>query len=121
MINSDDFDFDTFMQLAQRDPEEFNCRRQALIDANIAAAPEHIQPKLRHLQCRADLVRQSAPNPVAATRKLSTMMWDSVTGPGGLQESLNALADGDPSLISSRPTPAKKAKVVAFPGQQVPK
>jgi len=112
LISANDFDFDTFARLAKDDPDGFNRRRRQLIDANIAAAPAHIQQKLRHLQCRADLVRQGA---LAATQKLSSMMWDSVAGPGGLREALNALVAGDVSLLAAQPTNGEKAQVLQFP------
>ncbi len=109
-----DFDFDTFAKLAKDDPEEFNRRRRELIDANISAAPDHIQKKLRHLQFRADAVSESAPNPIVASQKISTLMWDSVAGPSGLLESLNAFLEGDPSKMTPKQRFEEKAKVLEF-------
>ena len=114
-LSTSDFDFDTFAQLAKDDPEEFERRRQQLIDANIAAAPDHLQPKLHHLQCRADMVREGAASSMAATLKLSSMMWESVAGPGGLREALNALISGDERLLRSKPVAGEKAEVLPFP------
>jgi len=111
-----DFDFDQFVALSAQDPEEFERRRSALIEANISAAPERLQQRLRHMQCRADLVRESAHSPLDATYKLSTMMWDSVTGPRGLIESLNAFLQGDKSMLTPLPEKPEKATVLAFPG-----
>ena len=111
-----DFDFDQFVALSAQDPEEFERRRSALIEANISAAPERLQQRLRHMQCRADLVRDSAHSPLDATYKLSTMMWDSVTGPRGLIESLNAFLQGDRSMLTPLPEKPEKATVLAFPG-----
>ena len=111
-----DFDFDQFVALSAQDPEEFERRRSALIEANISAAPERLQQRLRHMQCRADLVRDSAHSPLDATYKLSTMMWDSVTGPRGLIESLNAFLQGDKSMLTPLPEKPEKATVLAFPG-----
>lgn len=111
-----DFDFDEFVALSAQDPEEFERRRSALIEANILAAPERLQQRLRHMQCRADLVRDSAHSPLDATYKLSTMMWDSVTGPRGLIESLNAFLQGDSSMLTPLPENPEKATVLAFPG-----
>jgi len=115
MISSGDFDVATFVLLAKDEPDEFNRRRRQLIDANISAAPAHIQQKLRHLQCRADLVREGARSPLEATQKLSSMMWDSVGAPGGLRGALNALATGDVSLLAAEPVGTEKAKVLQFP------
>ena len=111
-----DFDFDEFVALSAQDPEEFERRRSALIEANILAAPERLQQRLRHMQCRSDLVRDSAHSPLDATYKLSTMMWDSVTGPRGLIESLNAFLQGDSSMLTPLPEKPEKATVLAFPG-----
>ena len=113
-----DFDFDQFVALSAQDPEEFERRRSALIEANISAAPEHLQKRLRHMQCRADLVRDSAHSPLDATYKLSTMMWDSVTGPRGLIESLNAFLQGDRSMLTPLPDKPEKATVLSFPGRK---
>ncbi|MBL4623263.1 MAG: DUF3135 domain-containing protein [Immundisolibacteraceae bacterium] len=113
-----DYDFDEFVALSALDPEEFELRRSALIEANILAAPDHLQQRLRHMQCRADLVRDSAHSPLDATYKLSTMMWDSVTGPRGLIESLNAFLQGDRSVLTPLPEKPRKATVLAFPGTE---
>ena len=116
LAQESDFDFDEFAALSAQDPEEFERRRNALIEANISAAPERLQQRLRHMQCRADLVRESATTPLDASYKLSTMMWDSVTGPRGLLESLNAFLQGDSSLMTPVPAKHHKATVLVFPG-----
>ena len=112
------FDFDELAVLSAQDPEEFERRRSALIEANILAAPERLQQRLRHMQCRADLVRDSAHSPLDATFKLSSMMWDSVTGPRGLIESLNAFLQGDRGVMTPLPEKPRKATVLAFPGTE---
>ena len=114
-----DYDFDELVVLSKQDPEEFERRRSALIEANISAAPKRLQQRLRHMQCRADLVRESAHTPLDATYKLSTMMWDSVTGPRGLLESLNAFLQGDRDLLTPLPEKREKATVLAFPGSTI--
>lgn len=111
-----DFDFDTFARLASEDPEEFERRRRQLIETTIAAAPDRIQRKLHHLQCRADLIREAASSPLVATQKFSSMMWDSVVGSGGLREVLNAVVAGDSSVVTPQPLKDGTAKVLPFPG-----
>lgn len=49
-----DFNFDEWMQLAKEDPAEFERRRKLAIDAEIQAAPKHVQPNLEKLQERLD-------------------------------------------------------------------
>jgi hypothetical protein len=114
-LSTDDFNFDTFARLAKDDPVEFDRLRQQLIDANIAAAPRHLQSRLRQLQCRADLVREGATSPMAATLKLSSMMWETVVGPGGLREALNALVSVGERQQRPNPVDGKKAAVLPFP------
>lgn len=72
-----EYDFDSWMDLAQTDPEKFEDLREAAIDELIASAPRERQMQLRRLQWRIDMVRQRAGNPMAATIEISKMMWNS--------------------------------------------
>ena len=86
-------EFDDWAELAQSDPEGFEARRQQAIDALIARMPEHKQQRMRCLQWKIDQVRDRAGSPMAACIKLSEMMWDSLTGPGGLKEALDRMSN----------------------------
>jgi hypothetical protein len=81
-------DFDRLRLLAARDPAAFEAKRREVIEAAIARAPLDRQQRLRGLQWRVEQVRRRAPNPMAACIALSGMMWDAVTGQGGLLETL---------------------------------
>ena len=81
-------DFDTWSQLAQSDPETFEARRAQFIEQMIQRMPSDKQHRMRCLQWKIDQVRARASNPLAACIKLSEMMWDSLTGPGGLRDVL---------------------------------
>ena len=81
-------DFEQWSLLASLDPEEFENRRKALIDAVISKAPERRRQRLRGLQWRVDQVRSRSSNPLAACISLSDMMWESFAGTNGLVETL---------------------------------
>lgn len=109
------FDFDEWMKLAQSDPEAFDTRRRAMIEALIASAPEHIRERLVRFQWRIDMERSRCANPMQACIKLSNMMWELVYGDRGFLWSLEQLSDPAPAVgsaaasgavLSLRPRPA---------------
>jgi len=83
-----DDDFDHWFALSKKNPDVFEVRREACIEALILSAPISQQPRLRGLQWQIDLKRQRAKNPMAACMAISNMMWDQVLGEGGLLERL---------------------------------
>lgn len=85
------FDFDEWMQLAQQQPEEFQKRREAVIEAAIAKAPDHLENRLRGLQWKIDRVRETSANPLAACVRISRMMWDSIYSDHGLLRAMERL------------------------------
>ena len=101
-------DFDHWADLAKSDPVAFELKRARLIEETIMAMPAHKQQRMRCLQWKIDQVRNQASTPMAACVKLSEMMWDSLTGPGGLNEALGRLRDGNY-------TPPPRAQVLDFP------
>lgn len=90
-----DFDswFDTMMEMAQKDPEGFERLRQKMINDVIDDAPEDNRRRLIGLQWRVDQERRLAKTPLGACIRISNMMWDSVTGEGGLLEQLNSVSE----------------------------
>lgn len=97
-------DFEGWRRLAQDDPEGFERRRRAAIDAAIDQAPCEQRERLRRLQWRIDQVRRRAPSPLAACVSLSNMMWERICGKHGL---LQVLDEGIPP-------PSRRARVVAL-------
>jgi hypothetical protein len=75
MYATSDFDFDAWASLAREDPEEFERRRRAAIDALIASSPDS-QRRLAGIQFRIDMERRLAHTPLKACLRLSEMMWD---------------------------------------------
>lgn len=92
---SNDLDFARLVKLAGDDPAAFERLRERLIEALIASAPPDKRRRLRGLQWRIDQERARSRTPMAACLRISSMMWDSVLGPDGLVEALQALASGD--------------------------
>ena len=101
-------DFEHWSQLAKSDPVAFEKQRARFIEDTINAMPAHKQHRMRCLQWKIDQVRNQARTPMAACIKLSEMMWESLTGPGGLNEALGRLRDGNYS-------PPPRARVLDFP------
>lgn len=111
-----DFDFDDWATLARTDPDRFEARRRAAIDAIIEGAPVEQQSRLRGLQFRIDMERSRASNPLSACIRLNRLMWDQVAR---LRESLNELNAELSGHRERFPRPApKSADVVAFPGSK---
>ena len=84
-------DFDEWARLAKSDPVTFEARRREIIEAAIVRSQPERQQRLRCLQWKIDQIRDRSPSPLSACVKISNMMWDSLAGPGGLQEILEQL------------------------------
>lgn len=106
--------FDDWANCATADPERFEALRLAAIEAVIASAPAASQARLRRLQWRIDQERRLARTPMGACLSLSRMMWQSVSGPRGLQA---RLAELQHVLAGSHDAPAadsRPSNVIAF-------
>ncbi len=104
-------DFDEWSALATCDPHQFEQRRSHLLNEVLQYTAPPRQQRLRCLQWRIDKVREISPNPMSACIKLSTMMWDSLMGQGGLHETLHALTQTNtPSTQPAR----RKAVILPF-------
>lgn len=103
-------DFDQWSALAKTDPVEFELQRARFLEDTINAMPAHKQQRMRCLQWKIDQVRNQARTPMAACVKLSEMMWESLTGPGGLNEALGRLQAGNYA-------PPPRAAVLSFPSR----
>ena len=107
-------DFDTWSQLAQRDPEAFEATRAQFIEQMIQHMPSAKQHRMRCLQWKIDQVRARASNPLSACIKLSEMMWDSLAGPGGLRDVLehphkrNIKQRSSAAVVDFDPAPRQK-------------
>lgn len=122
------FDFDEWQLLAMQDPDAFEQRRQDCITDLIERAPLPRQRRLRGLQFRIDMERRRARTPLGACIKISAMMWDSFSGPAGLQAALGGLFNqgglvnnryynayrDTPYHATTHSTPRQSAKILPF-------
>ncbi len=90
-----DFDnwFDNLVKIAKADPDAFELLRKQMVNEVINEVPEASRRRLTGLQWRVDQERRLAKTPMGACIRISSMMWDSVTGGGGLLERLNRVSD----------------------------
>jgi len=120
-IHGAELNFDEWRVLAESDPDEFERRRQQVIEAFIAETPKHNQPHLRRLQWRIDMERRYHwRNPLVATRKIYEMMWESVYGDDGLLPALQRLTDGS-EPAAAKPSDADAATVLNFTSAAKPR
>lgn len=103
------FDFDRWSELANRDPDAFEARRAAVIEAAISRASDRSQARLRRLQWKLDQVRRTSATPLAAAIRMNELMWERITGRGGL---LQALTEGPVA-----PAVGSDCAVLSFPGR----
>ncbi len=87
----DRLDFERWARVAKENPSQFEAMRRRAIEEVISRAPQGQQQRLRGLQWRIDQERRLAKNPLNACIRISRMMWESVTAPGGLQDSLKRM------------------------------
>lgn len=82
------FDFDEWKLLAETDPALFEARRTQVLQELIAQCPADRRRRLAGLQWRIDAQRHKYRHPLAASRWLYGLMWDSCVGDQGLLASL---------------------------------
>lgn len=112
------FNFDEWSALAQSAPEEFESRRNSVIEGVISGCTN--ARRLRGLQCRIDLERARARTPLKACLRLSSLMWDSLYE---CHDQLNLLAYSAGTRHATLPAtrkPAVDAKILAFPTRKEP-
>lgn len=107
------FDFDEWASLAKTNPHAFEARRQALIDNFLRQFPDPEQRRLRGLQFRIDMERRRARTPMAACIRLSSMMWDSLLGHGGLVNAIDRFLNYRPHHPAQAASP-RSATILAF-------
>lgn len=108
------FVFDEWKELAARDPEAFERRRERAIRQLIEQAPDRVRRRLEGLQWKVDLVRRRSRDPQQSCARLFSMMWDSVYGEGGLLSALQ-LEEGAPLKTAQ---PDRGGDVLAFRAPQ---
>ncbi len=107
------FDFDSWMSLAESDAEAFEKRRHELLQAEIALAPAALQPRLRGLQWQIDMTRQRCKTPALASARLFEMMWEQVYGDNGFLDVLT-----NPQVPTDLPRARQAGNVLPFRAQK---
>jgi len=107
-------DFDTWSEVAEKDPKAFERMRLDAIEACINSAPEGNRDRLRRLQWRIDQERRLARTPLGACVRISRMMWQSVLGEGGLRERFLELGSYLGALEKPSQGVARSAEVLQF-------
>lgn len=112
-------DVDAWFELAERDPEAFEAMRLRMIEDVVESAPSRLKQRLLSLQWRIDQERRLANTPLAACIRMSRMMWERVTGPKGLLDSIDRLSEviTEPDMPSPSPPPLP-GRVILFPRRQ---
>ncbi len=70
-----EFDFDEWAGLAQRDPAEFERRRDLAVDACCERLGGRDKPTLSGIRWRIDQERKRSASPMQLCLKLSSLMW----------------------------------------------
>ncbi len=104
------FDFDSWATLAQQDPQAFEIERNRVIERAIKRAPAHTQQRLRCLQWKLDMIRNTSATPMAACLRINKLLWESLAGNNGLLANLNRIRSGEPPQLRAKST----AKILAF-------
>lgn len=102
-----EFDFDTWAKLAKSSPEEFEERRRAVIEAQIASSGN--VRMLQGLQCRIEMERMSARTPMKSCLRLSTLMSDAFLN---MNDVLNDFVYGRSNANQSLHQSKKIAKII---------
>lgn len=108
-----DFDFDTWKELAARDPEAFELQRKQLLEAEISAAPEEHQQRLRGIQWQVDATRKRFKHPQVSCERLFGLMWEKVYGENGFLEALT----GNHQKPNTTDMAMQTSKVIPFRAQ----
>jgi len=110
---TDDFDFESWMKLAQSDPEAFERKRGELIRDFIAGQSEESRRGLNQMQWRVDSIREVSANPLASCVRIYEMLLEKAFGENGFTESLSALNDYS-AIPEKHFPPSKNGKVLAL-------
>lgn len=114
----DAFDFDYWKELHESDPAEFENQRDALLKAEIAKAPEHLQRRLHGIQFELDTKRSLSDSPLESCMQMSSQMWNSFDL---MRTHLNALARPEALTeeeMQQLQKPTESAKVLSFKSLQ---
>ncbi|MDH5433757.1 MAG: DUF3135 domain-containing protein [Gammaproteobacteria bacterium] len=73
-----EFNFDEWKELYEKDAEAFEALRKQWIDDFISSAPEKYQHRLKGVMFKVDAIRQCSKTPLQSCIKISEMMHNSL-------------------------------------------
>ncbi|MDH5377826.1 MAG: DUF3135 domain-containing protein, partial [Gammaproteobacteria bacterium] len=115
MLDDNQFDFDKWRKLAEKDPEKFEEQRYQLLSRLIESMPgAERKQRMRGLQWRIDMERKRAKNPIDSTLRIYRMMWDSVSKNYEEMQNLLDLFDGKVEQVARIEREKKSADVLSF-------
>ena len=85
-------DFDSWAELARKDPQLFEIKRKIIIEQAIAQAPPSRQARLHCLQWQLDQIRNTSRTPLAACLHMQRLLWEKFAGDAGLLACLQGSA-----------------------------
>ncbi len=91
MSKTQDFNFDEWAHLFEKDSEAFEKKRQNEINQLIAGLSDQSRGRMKKLQWRIDKERERSSSPMESCLRVHNMMWDSVYGERGLLYGLELL------------------------------
>lgn len=108
--NRPKFDFDTWAEMARKDPQAFELERKLLIERAIMKAPPEKRQRLRCLQWKLDQIRDLASTPMSACLQINRLLWEHICSERGLLRSIERLQ----SLAGDPEAPPSTAKILQF-------
>jgi len=102
--------FELLQQLAENNPDEFEVKRDELINEFLATLPKKYQRGMQGLQWRINKIREIAKTPLSACIEISKMMFTSVEQLHSQAYSMQLRLNGETAL----PHTVKSATILDF-------
>ena len=115
MLDKNQFDFENWRKLAEKDPAAFEEKRLEMLNNLIESTPNaERRQRMRGLQWRIDMERKRSKNPMDSTLRIYRMMWDSVAkNYEEVQNLVDLVEGGSKDRIQLKPK-KKTADVLSF-------
>ena len=107
-------DHDSLSKVAKNDIELFEEIRQKIIDEFFSSVPEEKLERLTRVQWKIDQIRQLSKNPIDASLKISSLMWESINQLNEEQQKLLLFTDNLHNSESIEIPPPQSATILHF-------
>ena len=92
--------FDYWMELAKRDPDEFEVQRKQAVQDIIDSAPEHLKRRLMGLQWQIESEIKLTNSPMGACVRVNRMMMEKVFEKNGFLDVLTGNHDANKTAFN---------------------